>query len=132
MQIKLARIGIALTTFLAAGAVMGQLMLRPDVKIPELPGFKPLPAEDKAFSAQITELVKKAGLAEHTPANQNPDKEEEWSSICVVDLHDLTHVRVGGWEADNFLYPASTYKMYVVGEAIRQVCAGERSLDDPT
>jgi beta-lactamase class A len=40
--------------------------------------------------------------------------------------------RMAGWEMDNFVYPASSYKMYVLGEAIRQVCAGELSLDTPT
>ncbi|MCX7718937.1 MAG: class A beta-lactamase-related serine hydrolase [Candidatus Sumerlaeaceae bacterium] len=109
-----------------------QLALRPDITIPELPAFRPLPPSDPVFDAQIAELVKKARLDEHTSATENPDNEEEWSSICVVDIRDTARPRVGGWEADNFVYPASTYKMYVVGEAIRQVCAGERSLDDLT
>jgi beta-lactamase class A len=99
---------------------------------PQLSGFHPLPAADEAFSKQIAELVKENKLDEHTPADKNPDNEEEWSSICVVDLADVSHPRVGGWEMDNFVYPASAYKMYVLGEAIRQVCAGEKSLDDIT
>jgi beta-lactamase class A len=123
----------ALASFVLAGpTARAQLTLRSDVTIPELPGFRPLPPEDARFSAKVAELVKQAQLDEHTPADKNPDKEEEWSSVCVVDLADPAKPRVGAWEADNFIYPASTYKMYVLGEAIRQVCAGERSLDDIT
>lgn len=107
-----------------------QLTLRPDVKIPELPAFRPLPPEDVEFSRQIARLVAETALDEHTSATLNPDKEEEWSSICVVDLSDPARPRVGGWEMDNFVYPASTYKLYVLGEAIRQVVAGEHGLDD--
>lgn len=116
--------------FMVAAVCPAQLTLRPDIKIPDLPGFRPLPAPDPAFNSVIDRLVKETHLDEHTPASQNPDHEEEWSSICVVDLKDLAHPRVGGWEMDNFVYPASTYKLYVLGEAIREVVAGEHSLDD--
>jgi beta-lactamase class A len=124
--------GAVLLITLAVPPARAQLTLRPDVAIPELPGFRRLPPADAQFSAKVAEMVKQAQLDEHTPADKNPDKEEEWSSVCVVDLSDPRAPRVGEWEAENFIYPASTYKMYVLGEAIRQVCAGERSLDDVT
>lgn len=117
---------------LAALFATGLCLAQPAVTTPTLSGFRPLPDPDPEFTARIEALVKETGLDERTPADKNPDAEEEWSSICVVDLTDLSRPRVGGWEMDNFVYPASTYKMYVLGEAIRQVCAGERSLDDPT
>ncbi|MFH0793567.1 MAG: serine hydrolase [bacterium] len=107
-----------------------QLTLRPDVAIPKLNDFHPLPAPDSEFTSQIAALVKKAGLDEKTPASQNPDKEDEWSSICVVDISDINHPRVGGWEQENFVYPASSYKLYVLGETIRRVVEGTISLDD--
>jgi beta-lactamase class A len=91
-----------------------------------------LPAEDDEFTSAVVQLVHDAQLDEQVPADKNPDKEDETASICVVDLSDPAHERMAGWNADNFIYPASSYKMYVLGEAIRQVCAGERSLDDPT
>lgn len=91
-----------------------------------------LPAENAAFTSAVEVLVREAQLDEVTPADKNPDKEDETASICVVDLTDVENPVVAGWNADNFIYPASSYKMYVLGEAIRQVCAGERSLDDPT
>jgi len=115
--------------FLAA-VCPAQLQLRPDIKIPELPAFRPLPAPDAAFSREIARLVAESHLDEHTPAADNPDKEEEWSSVCVVDISDLAHPRVGGREMDNFVYPASTYKLYVAGEIIREIVAGEHTLDD--
>lgn len=99
---------------------------------PARPGFKPLPAADADLNDQIAELVKKHGLDERTPASKNPDNEDEWASICVVDLRDVAAPRVGGWEMENFVYPASTYKMYVLGEAIRQVCEGTMDLDQAT
>ena len=125
-------VSLLLTLALAPPCAHAQLELRPEVRKPELQNFRRLPPADPQFSAKITELVKQAQLDEHTPADRNPDNEEEWSSVCVVDLADPLTPRVGAWEADNFVYPASTYKMYVVGEAVRQVCAGERSLDDLT
>lgn len=94
-----------------------------------LPDFKPLPAPDEAFSDQLKRIVKAAGLDEMTPAEMNPDKEDEWSSICVVDLADPTAPRVASWKGDNFVYPASTYKMYVLGEAIREVVEEDLTLD---
>lgn len=125
------RLPVLLALFvLPAWTCPAQLTLRPDVVIPELPAFRPLPAEDVEFSQQIAGLVAESGLDEHTSATLNPDKEEEWATICIVDLGNPARPRVGGWEMDNFVYPASTYKLYVLGEAIRQVVSGEHGLDD--
>lgn len=93
--------------------------------------LKPFPHVDTGFTSQVEQLVKDAKLDEMTPAEKNSDHEDEWSSICVIDLASSAP-RLAGWKMDNFLYPASSYKMYVLGETIRQVCAGERSLDDMT
>ena len=95
-----------------------------------LPGFRPLPDADPEFSAQVESLVKAAGLDEMTPKEKNPDEEDEWCSICVVDLSIPGSPRLGGWKADNFIYPASSYKLYVLGEAIRRVVSGSIGLDD--
>ncbi len=113
-----------------SAAAFGQLTLRPDVALPELPAFHPLPAADPAFSDQIAAIVKDTKLDERTPADVNPDGYEEWSSICIVDLADPDHPRVAEWQAENFVYPASAYKLYILGEAVRQVLAGEHSFDE--
>ncbi len=114
----------------AMGNCPAQLSLRQDVKIPDLPGFRPLPAPDPAFSEEIRKMVEETRLDEKTPAEENPDKVDEWSSICVVDITDMEHPRMGGWKEDNFIYPASSYKLYVLGEIIRQVVSGEHQLDE--
>jgi beta-lactamase class A len=123
------RISLLLICIAAPGA-LAQLTLRPDVEIPELPAFRPLPPMDLALTAELRTIVEETGLNVLTPADQNPDEVDEWSSICLVDLRDIANPRVASWQARNFVYPASTYKMYVLGEAIRQVCEGEMSLDD--
>ena len=115
---------------LAMGNAPAQLALRPDVKIPDLPGFRPLPPPDPAFCEEIRKMVEETGLDERIPAEENPDKEEEWASICAVDITDMEHPRLGGWKEDNFIYPASSYKLYVLGEIIRQVVSGEHKLDE--
>ncbi len=104
--------------------------LRDDVVIPELPGFVPLPASDPEFSERLRAIVEAVGLHEMTPAASSPDNRDEWSSVCLVDLSDPANPRVAGWKEERFVYPASTYKMYAMGEAIRQAVAGEISLDD--
>lgn len=121
---------ILLALSLIASLCSAQLTLRPDVEIPDLVDFRPLPPADPDFSAQIRQLVEECDLNVLTPADQNPDGVDEWSSICVVDISDLDNPRVGSWQMNNFVYPASTYKMYVLGEAIRQVCEGDLDLDD--
>ncbi|CAN5406582.1 hypothetical protein BH09SUM1_BH09SUM1_30850 [soil metagenome] len=114
----------------AAGSQRIPFVLKPGIELPKLDNFNPLPDADPEFSAQIDALVKETGLDVMTPAADNQDGEDEWSSICIVDLRDRDKPRVASWKAVNFIYPASTYKMYVIGEAIREVVAGEHKLDD--
>lgn len=106
------------------------MRLRDDIPIPKLPAFVPLPPADPDFSEQLRRIVEEIGLDEMAPAASSPDGKDEWSSICLVDLTDPNNPRVAGWKEDNLVYPASTYKMYAMGEAIRQVVAGEITLDD--
>ncbi|MBX3729103.1 MAG: serine hydrolase [Candidatus Sumerlaeia bacterium] len=90
-------------------------------------GFRPLPPEDPALNARLAALVAEVGLAEPTRLD---DGTEERSSICVVDLRDPLRPRVAGWNAEAFVYPASSYKLYVLGEAIRQVGVGTLDLQN--
>ncbi|MBX7247148.1 MAG: class A beta-lactamase-related serine hydrolase [Candidatus Sumerlaeaceae bacterium] len=115
-----------------AGDQTTPTLLGMDVSTPTLSCFSALPTSDDKFSRQIVTLVKENHLDEHVTTDSNPDNVEAWGSVCVVDLSDISKPRVGGWEMENFVYPASTYKMYVMGEAVRQACVGERSLDDMT
>jgi beta-lactamase class A len=54
----------------------------------------------------------------------------EQISLAVIDL-TAKEPRLGGVHFDNFLYPASVYKMYVAAEVLEQVSRGEYSLWSP-
>src|SRR5690606_19215324 len=102
-----------------------------DLPVLQLERTAPLPPPDPEFDKTIKDLVEETGLDKRTPASDNPDGVESWGSVCVVDYSSVKPV-VGGWEMENMVYPASSYKMYVLGEVTRQVCSGDRTLDDPT
>ncbi len=51
----------------------------------------------------------------------------EQISLAVIDL-TADQPRVGGVNYDNFIYPASVYKMYVAAEILHQVSDGKYSL----
>jgi len=51
----------------------------------------------------------------------------EQISFAVIDLSD-NQPKLGGVNFDNFIYPASVYKMYVAAEVLNQVSQGKYSL----
>jgi beta-lactamase class A len=51
----------------------------------------------------------------------------EQISLAVIDLTD-NQPKLGGVNYDNFIYPASVYKMYVAAEILNQVSQGKYSL----
>jgi beta-lactamase class A len=51
----------------------------------------------------------------------------EQISLAVVDL-TTSPPRLGGVNPDNFIYPASVYKMYVAAAVLQQISEGEYSL----
>lgn len=51
----------------------------------------------------------------------------EQISFAVIDLTD-SNPKLGGVNYDNFIYPASVYKMYVAAEILNQVSQGKYSL----
>ncbi len=54
----------------------------------------------------------------------------EQISLAVIDLTD-DQPKLGGVNYDNFIYPASVYKMYVAAEILNQVSQGKYSLYEP-
>jgi len=52
----------------------------------------------------------------------------EQISLAVIDLNDKT-ASIGGVNMDNFIYPASVYKMYVAAEILNQISQGKHSLN---
>ena len=54
----------------------------------------------------------------------------EQISLAVIDLTG-NQPKLGGVNYDNFIYPASVYKMYVAAEILNQVSQGKYSLYEP-
>lgn len=54
----------------------------------------------------------------------------EQISLAVIDLSG-DQPKLGGVNYDNFIYPASVYKMYVAAEILNQVSEGKYSLYEP-
>jgi len=52
----------------------------------------------------------------------------EQISLAVIDMN-MDPPRIGGVNMDNFIYPASVYKMYVAAEVLHQISQGLYSLD---
>lgn len=79
------------------------------------------------FNEQLKEIVHEVGLDSTYDANEDG---KEKISFAVIDLNGKRPV-FGGVNADNLIYPASVYKMYVAMEVLKQVSNGEYSLYKP-
>lgn len=83
--------------------------------------------QSKKLSEQLKAIVREVGLDSTYDA---ADDGKEQISFAVIDLTGKKPV-FGGVNADNFIYPASVYKMYVAMEVLKQVSNGEYSLYKP-
>jgi beta-lactamase class A len=83
--------------------------------------------QSKTFSDQLKNIVHEVGLDSTYDAGEDG---KEKISFAVIDLTGKKPV-YGGVNADNFIYPASVYKMYVAMEILKQVSNGEYSLYQP-
>ncbi|MDP3763235.1 MAG: serine hydrolase [bacterium] len=50
-------------------------------------------------------------------------------SIAVVNLK-TSEPEISGYNMENFMYPASIYKIFIAAEILRQIDSGQRNLDD--
>ena len=82
---------------------------------------------DKRFTNSLQRIAKEVGLDKEYDAGEDG---KETISFAVIDLSGRKPV-FGGAYADNFIYPASVYKMYVAMEILQQVSNGEYSLYSP-
>ena len=74
-----------------------------------------------------------AGIATELGINKEFDTGEdgmEQISFAVIDLTGKTPL-LGGVHFDNFIYPASVYKMYVAAEILRQVSQEKQFMTNP-
>jgi beta-lactamase class A len=82
---------------------------------------------DTVLSSRLQSIV--AGLDLDRDFDVGEDGIEQ-ISLAVVDL-TTDRPRLGGVHMDNFIYPASVYKMYVAAEVLRQVSLGKYTLWTP-
>jgi beta-lactamase class A len=82
---------------------------------------------DKSFDQALAKIIADVGL--DSAFNVGED-EQERISFAVIDLTGDQPV-FGGVHYDNFIYPASVYKMYVGMEILKQASTGKFSLYDP-
>jgi beta-lactamase class A len=82
---------------------------------------------DQKFNAALNQIVKEVGLDSLHDVGEDGT---EQISLAVIDLTGKEPV-LGGVNHDNFIYPASVYKMYVAMEILKQIDGGRYSLSDP-
>ena len=80
---------------------------------------------DPELSAGLQEIV--TGLELDLDFDTGEDGLEQ-ISLAVIDLVQ-EKPRLGGVNPDNFIYPASVYKMYVAAEILHQISRGDYNLD---
>ncbi|MGE5679424.1 MAG: serine hydrolase [Bacillota bacterium] len=83
--------------------------------------------QDKDLTAKLSEIIKSEGLDSSFDVGE--DGKEE-ISFAVIDLNG-NQPKLGGVNMDNFIYPASVYKMYVAAQILAQVSSGQKSLFAP-
>lgn len=81
-------------------------------------------AQQKSFNDSLKNIIIQSGL--DSAFNAGEDGMEK-ISFAVIDLTMKSPV-IGGVNMENFIYPASVYKMYVAMEILKQVSNNEYSL----
>jgi beta-lactamase class A len=84
-------------------------------------------AQDPLLSARLAAIVQSVGLDSTFDVGEDGT---EQISLAVIDLA-TNPPRMGGVHADNFIYPASVYKMYVGAAVLKQISEGQYSLWTP-
>ena len=81
---------------------------------------------DKSLSDSLLSIVKQVGLDSSYDVGEDGI---EQISFAVIDLNSKP-AKLGGVYYDNFIYPASVYKMYVAADILKQISEGNFNLDD--
>jgi len=82
---------------------------------------------DSALSATLTSTVHNLGLDKDFDVGEDGT---EQISLAVIDL-TANEPAIAGVHLDNFIYPASVYKMYVAASILQQVSEGKFFLTNP-
>ncbi len=105
-----------LSCLLLPGVALTQSVKVPDYFVP-----------DSLLNARLNEIVADLGLDKDFDVGEDGI---EQISLAVIDL-TTPNPRLGGVHFDNFIYPASVYKMYVAAEVLQQVAQDKYSLWTP-
>lgn len=108
------RIGLSIF-FIATSHLLGAQV--------QLPGYL---YHDPELSNALRRIVVEADLGGTYDVGEDGT---ETISLAVIDL-SAKRPRFGGVNADNFIYPASVYKMYVAMEVLKQISEGRHGLHD--
>ena len=82
---------------------------------------------DEKLSSDLQNIVHQIDLDKNFDVGEDGI---EQISLAVIDLTG-DQPKLGGVNYDNFIYPASVYKMYVAAEILNQVSQGKYSLYQP-
>lgn len=82
---------------------------------------------DEALSQDLNKIIIELDLDKNFDVGEDGI---EQISFAVIDLSS-DQPKLGGVNYDNFIYPASVYKMYVAAEILNQVSQGKYSLYEP-
>ncbi|MEN7550217.1 serine hydrolase [Rapidithrix thailandica] len=83
---------------------------------------------NKALCKKIQDLVTELALDREFPVGEDG---MEQISLAVIRIPQKGRPQIAGFRYENFIYPASVYKMYVAAEVLRQVYEGKYSLTSP-
>lgn len=81
---------------------------------------------DELLSAELEKIVVELGLNKDFDVGEDGT---EQISLTVIDMNGPIS-KIGGVNMDNFIYPASVYKMYVAAEVLHQISSGKYGLYD--
>lgn len=83
--------------------------------------------DDSTLTDVLQAIVAEAGLAGSFDVGEDGT---ETISLAVIEMGG-SEPAMGGVSPDNFIYPASVYKMYVAAEVLSQVLGGRYDLETP-
>lgn len=106
---------LVLLLFMACNNLFAQDMVLPSYYV-----------ADPQLSQQLETMVKDLGLDRDFEVGEDGI---EQISLAVIDLNGETP-RLSGVNYDNFIYPASIYKIYVAAEILRQIAIDSLNFDD--
>ena len=84
-------------------------------------------SQDSLLSARLAGIVHQLGIDSTFDVGEDG---KEQISLAVINLNGRVPT-FGGVNPDNFIYPASVYKMYVAASVLKRISEGEFSLWSP-